>query len=168
MEWAASLAGPLEIDVRTWWLALSSAFGAGFLLGALPVGAAEAVALAIGALPSIRVRIGVMVPFTAGHVLGKMLWFWLGTLGSRVTQRHLRAWIDRARLVAERHPRIGLGVAASSSIASIPPFHLTTVAAGLVHSPPAPFVVVAFLGRLVRFSVLAMFPPLVRYLSSLG
>lgn len=166
MEWAAALAGPLQIDTSAWWMALGSAFAIGLVVGAIPAGAAEAVALVVGAIPSIHLRIGVLVTFTAGHVLGKVLWYWLGTLGSRLTYARLRVWLERARHLAERHPKVGLTVAATSSFASIPPFHLMAVAAGIVHAAPVPFFAVAFAGRLARFAVLAAFPALLRYLLS--
>lgn len=164
MDWTAGLAGPLQIDTSTWWMALGSAFTIGLLVGTLPAGAAEALALVIGAIPSIQLRIGVLVIFTAGHVLGKALWYSLGTLESRLTYPRLRVWMERARQLAARHPKVGLGVTASSSFASIPPFHLMAVAAGIVHAPPVPFFAVAFAGRLARFAALAAFPSLVRYL----
>lgn len=166
MDWAAALIGPLQIDTSTWWMAMGSAFAAGLLLGALPAGAAEAVALAIGAIPSLQLRAAVLVVFTAGHVAGKALWYLVGTLESGVTWPRLRAWMDRARDLAARHPKVSLSVAVTSSLASIPPFHLMAVAAGIVHSPPLPFFAVAFAGRLVRFAALAAFPPLVRYFMS--
>jgi len=168
MDWAASLAGPLDIDSSTWWMALGSALAVGFLLGALPVGAAEAIALAAGAIPSIHMRAGVIVVFTAGHVIGKALWYLLGTLESQVKRPQLRRWIERARGVTQRHPGLGLGVTAMSAVLSIPPFHLIAVAGGLVHSPPVPFFAVSFAGRLLRFGILAAFPSLVRYLFSGG
>lgn len=163
MEWAAALGGPLQINTSTWWLAVASAFGIGLLLGALPVGAAEAVALTVGAIPSIELRTAVLVAFTAGHVLGKVLWYALGTLESRVRHARLRVWIERARELSARHPTVGLTVAATSSAVSVPPFHLMAIAAGMVRSPPLAFFGVAFAGRLLRFAVLAAFPSLVRY-----
>ena len=166
MEWAANLAGPFDIDTSNWWVALISAAGVGFLLGALPVGAAEAVALAAGAIPSLHLRVSVIVAFTAGHVFGKALWYWLGTLEAHVTWPRLRAWIDRARALAAKHPRIGLGVTAASAVASIPPFHLIAIAAGLMRTSPALFLGVSFAGRLLRFGLLAAFPSLLRSMIS--
>lgn len=168
MDWATGLAGPLQIDASTWWMALGSAFAVGLILAALPVGAAEAVALGVGAIPSARLRAAVLVVFTAGHVIGKVLWYLLGRLGSRVTQPRLRAWIESARGIAEQHPKVGLGVAVASSFASIPPFHLMAVAAGIVHAPPVPFFAVAFAGRLARFGAIAAVPPVAKYLLGVG
>ena len=163
MEWAAGLAGPLQIDTSTWWMALASALIVGLFLGAIPAGAAEAVALAIGAIPSFHVRAAVLVVFTAGHVMGKVVWYWLGTLESQVTHPRLRGWLERSRELAARHPTVGLSVAATSSFASIPPFHLMAVAAGIVRSPAVSFFAVAYVGRLVRFTGLAAFPALVQF-----
>lgn len=148
--------------------AIATAFAMGLLLGAIPVGASEAIALAAGALPSTQLRVAVVVALTAGHVAGKGLWYWLGTLGARVTQPRLRAWVERAHALAERHPTVGWSVTASSAIVSVPPFHLMAVAAGVVRAPVVPFFAVAFAGRLIRFGLLASFPPLVRYLYSVS
>ena len=164
MDWADVFTGSFELDSRTWWTALGSAFAVGLILGALPVGAAELFALAAGALPSRGLRVAVIAALAGGQIVGKILWYWLGTLESHVTKPSLRIWIERARGVATRHPHIGLGVTASSATVSIPPFHLVAVAAGLVRTPAVPFFVVAFAGRLVRFGLIALFPPLVRYL----
>jgi membrane protein YqaA with SNARE-associated domain len=166
MEWATGLTWPIEIDTSTWSIALLSAFGVGFLLGALPVGAAEAIALAAAGIPSMHLRVGVILTFTTGHVAGKALWYSLGRLETRVSRPRLRKWIDKSRAIAVRHPRFGLGVMAMSALASVPPFHLTAVAAGLVHTPALPFLTVSFVGRLVRFATLAAFPSLLRYLLS--
>lgn len=155
MDWA--------INGSTWWTAVGSAFAIGLLLGAVPSGPTEAIALAAGALPP-DLSVAVIVALTAGHIGGKMVWYWLGTLEARVTWPRVRAWIDRARALAAGHPTIGLGVVAASAVASLPPFHLTAIAAGIVHSPPLRFFAVAFAGRLIRFGALALFPWVVRYL----
>jgi membrane protein YqaA with SNARE-associated domain len=164
MNWLRSLAGPLAIDESTWWMAVVSALVIGFILGAVPAGASEAVALGAGTLPSIHLRMSVIVALTAGHITGKVLWYWLGRLGWRVTHPRLHQWVERARTLAMRHPKVGITVTATSAVASVPPFHLMAVAAGLVRTSPVPFFIVAFLGRLVRFGALAAFPSLVRYL----
>jgi membrane protein YqaA with SNARE-associated domain len=147
-----------------WWVVLGSAVGVGVMSGAVPVAVAEATALAAAAVPTPGLRIAVLVAFTAGHVAGKALWYWLGTLETRVSRPSLRAWIDRAHTYAAEHPSVSLGVTFSSATISLPPFHLTAIAAGIVRAPLATFLATAFAGRLVRFSAIAAFPAVVRYL----
>lgn len=147
-----------------WWIALGAAVGVGMLSGAVPIAAAEATALGAAAVPSPTLRMAVIVAFTAGHVLGKGLWYWLGTLERRVTRPSLRAWIDRAHTLAAQHPTLGLSVTFSSATISLPPFHLMAVTAGLVRTPVAPFFLVAFAGRLVRFSLIAASPAVLQWL----
>jgi membrane protein YqaA with SNARE-associated domain len=147
-----------------WWITVGSALGVGLMSGAAPVALAEATALGAAAVPDLSLRVIVIVAFTAGHVAGKGVWYWIGTLESHVTRPALRRWIDRAHTVAATHPTLSLGVTASSATVSVPPFHLMAVAAGIVRSPAAPFFIVAFLGRLVRFSAIAAFPSAMRYL----
>lgn len=154
----------MTVDTTTWWTAVLSAFWIGLLLGALPAGAAEAIALATAAIPSVHLRAWVLIVFTAGHILGKVLWYLLGRLGSRIKQPWLRKGVDSARALAKRHPNVGIGLAVSSSTLSLPPFHLMAVAAGIVQTPPLPFFVVAYLGRLLRFATIAAFPALLKYL----
>lgn len=164
MESIGALTGPFTIDTTTWWLAIASAFVLGFLVGALPVGASEAVALTIGTIPAPPLRAIVLVTFTAGHVLGKVPWYWLGTAAARVTWPRGRAWIDRAHGVVASHPRIGATVTFSAAAISVPPFHLLVIAAGIVRAAPARLLIVAFAGRLLRLGAIAAFPPLVQYL----
>lgn len=158
------LGGPFAIDTGTWWIAIASSFALGFLVGALPVGASEAVALAIGAIPSPRLRALVLVSFTTGHVLGKLPWYWLGTISARITWPRVRGWVDRAHGVVAAHPTVGPLVMFPAAAVSLPPFHLTVIAAGIVRAAVVPCLGAAFAGRLLRFSLLAAFPPLVGYL----
>lgn len=145
-------------DFSSPWLALASALLIGFLLGAVPAGAAEAVALVAGTLQPPSLMAPVVLALSVGHVGGKALWYWLGTQGDRVTQPRIRAWIDRARQLANAYPRLGLGVVGSSALVSIPPFHLTAIAAGVVRYRFLPFLAVALLGRTARFAALASIP----------
>lgn len=147
-----------------WWIALGSALGVGFVSGTVPVTLAEATALGAAAVPDLTLRTIVIIAFTVGHVAGKGVWYWLGTLESRVTRPSVRQWIDRAHTFAANHPTLSLGLTASSSTVSLPPFHLMVVVAGITRTPAAPFFAVAFVGRLIRFTALAAFPSAMRYL----
>jgi membrane protein YqaA with SNARE-associated domain len=144
-------------------MALASAAGIGGLFGLLPVGAAELVAIGIGAMPAGGLRTAVLLAFTAGHVAGKSLWYAVGTLESTIRQPRLRVWIDRARALSAQHPAMGLAVLAGGATLSLPPFHLVAIWAGLVRVPVWVFVMVSFGGRLIRFGALAAFPALLRF-----
>lgn len=138
-----------------WWLAVGAALGAGFVSGAVTIALAEATALGAGALPASSLRIAVIVAFTVGHVAGKGLWYWAGTQERRITRPSLRRWIDRAHTLAAQHPTVSLGVTFTSAAVSLPPFHLTAIAGGIVRTPAVPFFAIAFIGRLLRFGLIA-------------
>lgn len=145
-------------------MALLAAFGLGFVFGALPIGASELLALAAGAVQPRSLIIPLLILLTLGHVLGKLLWYWLGTFGSRVTHPKAVAWIAKAHEFNELHPALGVGVLLSSAFASIPPFHVMAVAAGIVRLPLVEFLGTAVVGRLLRFGLVALVPGVVKWL----
>lgn len=134
---------------------------AGVTSGLLPIAFGEATALAAAAVPDLTLRAIVLVTFTTGHVAGKTLWYWLGTQEARVTHPGLRRRLDQARQVVNTHPTASFSVMLTSATISAPPFQLTAIAAGIVRAPVAMFLVTAFIGRLVRFSVIAAVPSLI-------
>jgi membrane protein YqaA with SNARE-associated domain len=138
-----------------WWVAVGAALGAGFVSGAVTIALAEATALGAGAVESSSLRIFVIVAFTVGHVAGKGLWYWAGTQERRITHPSLRRWIDRAHDLAAQHPTLSLSVTFTSAAVSLPPFHVMAIAAGIVRTPAVPFFAVAFVGRLLRFGLIA-------------
>ena len=144
--------------------ALLSACLLGGLMGAVPVGGAEVLILLIAGLEPRTLVVPLVLVMTAGHVLGKLLWYWAGTQHHRVRQPWVRRQVDAAERFLRSRPRIGLGALTASALVSIPPFHLTAIAAGVIRSPLIVFVLVAFAGRAVRFGVIAMVPHLVRFL----
>lgn len=147
-----------------WWTAVGAALGAGFVSGAVTIALAEASAFGAAALESSSLRIAVIVAFTLGHVAGKGLWYWAGTQERRITRPSLRRWIDRAHTLAAQHPTLSLGVTFTSAAVSLPPFHLMAITAGIVRTPAVPFFAVAFVGRLLRFSVIAATPAALQWL----
>jgi membrane protein YqaA with SNARE-associated domain len=142
--------------------ALLGAFALGLLFGAIPAGAAEVLALAAGAVQSRETVLPLLLMLTAGHVAGKLLWYWLGTEGHRITQPRLRVWITKATLFSHQHRQLGIGMLASAALVSVPPYHLMVVASGIVRMPIVIFAITSFVVRLVRFSVVALFPGVVR------
>lgn len=132
----------------------------------IPIGLAEAAALAIGAVRPPALALTLVAVFTLAHVAGKLGWYWLGTRADLVTERSPRSYefIKRAREVLARYPAFGLGVLAASAVASVPPFHVAAIAAGVTRIPFVSFLLVCLAGRLVRFALIASVPALVRTL----
>ena len=72
------------------------------------------------------------------------------TLHSRVI-----AWGDRALTLLDR-PWPAAGVILVSASAGVPPLAVTSVIAGLRRTPPVVFVLCCLIGRLARFTVIAV------------
>ena len=147
-------------DFSTPLAALGSAFALGVLFGVIPLGGAELVVLAIGGVKPRGLLLPLVMVFTLGHVLGKAAWYWLGTRHDRVRHPWLRRQIDRALRLLTEYPKLGTAALGSSALVSVPPFHLSAIAAGAVNCPFALFMTVAFVGRAVRFAVIAIAPQL--------
>ena len=144
--------------------ALAAAALAGFLTGILPVGLAEAGAIAIGIGAPPRLALAMLVAFTLAHVGAKLPWYWLGTVADRARSRRAVAAIAKARAFLGAHPAYGTGLLAVSAVASVPPFHLAAIAAGIVRIPVLRFTAICLGGRFVRFWILGAAPMLVRAL----
>jgi membrane protein YqaA with SNARE-associated domain len=143
-----------------------SAIASGFLTGLFPIGLAEAAALGIGTLQPPARALALLGAFTVSHVAGKVPWYLLGASADRVTTRYPRAkaQVEKARSVMARHPVYGLGVLAAAAFASVPPFHLAAIAAGIARIPFGRFLLVCLLGRALRFGLIGSVPAIVRAL----
>lgn len=72
----------------------------------------------------------------------------------RAWREGVRVWSDRLLLLLDR-PWVGGLVVLVSSAVGVPPLAVVAVVAGLRRTPLATFGVAVFVGRLVRFAVLA-------------
>lgn len=151
-----------DLDISSPAAALWSAGVLGLLVGFVPIGLAEVLAIAIGAVQPPGLALSMLLVFTVMHVLGKVGWYVLGRHADRVTHVRSRALIERARGVLSRYPHYSLSVLGVSALVSVPPFHLSSIAAGIVKMPFARFVLVCLSGRLMRFGLLASVPALIR------
>ena len=150
------------LDVSQPALALLTALAAGFATGILPIGLAEATALAIGLVTPRWLAASLCVAFTLGHVAAKLPWYALGAHADRVTGRWGAEYLARTRAMLAARPTYGRGVLALSALTSLPPFHLSAIAAGIIRVPLASFVAICLGGRLVRFGALVTAPQLLR------
>lgn len=151
-----------SFDLSSPFLALGSAAVAGFGGGILPIGVAEAMAVAIGVVLPSELAVGMWLVYTVSHVAAKTPWYWLGTHSDRVMHPWAKRHVERSRAFLAERPHYGSGVLALSALLSVPPFHLSSIAAGMTHIPFGRFVALCLGGRLVRFGVLAAAPTVVR------
>lgn len=154
----------LAFDLSSPAVALGSAAVAGFSTGILPIGIAEALAVAIGVVLPVELAVGMWIAFTVAHVAAKTIWYWLGAHSDRVLNPWAKRHIDRSRAFLAARPSYSSGVLALSALTSVPPFHLSSIAAGITHMSFMRFLVISLSGRLVRFGVLAAAPWLLRTL----
>lgn len=153
---------PLDLNLQSPLLAIASAALAGFAVGIVPVGIAEVLAIAIGAVTPPSLAVATLVVFTATHVASKWIWFVIGSYAERITHPWSLRMIARTREFLARNPAYGPSTLAAGALLSIPPFHLTAIAAGIIRLPLSQFLVICFSGRLIRFGVLAAAPTLWR------
>ena len=151
-----------EFDFRSPALALWSAAAAGAATGILPIGLAEATALAIGLVSPRWLAFAMGLAFTVGHVAAKLPWYVLGRHADRAAGRWGAQYVAKARALLAARPGYGIGVLGLSAVLSVPPFHLSAIAAGLVGVPFAPFLATCLGGRLLRFGVLVTAPQFLR------
>jgi membrane protein YqaA with SNARE-associated domain len=153
-----------ELNLSSPLLAILSAGALGFVVGLVPIGLAEALALAIGAVMPPALSLTMLATFTAAHVLGKLPWYWLGRQAERVEHPRAKAFIARTREMLAHRSGYGAGLLAAAALASVPPFHLAAIAAGMVRFNLGAFLALCLAGRAVRFSILASVPSLLRAL----
>ncbi|ADH69074.1 MULTISPECIES: hypothetical protein [Nocardiopsis] len=118
------------------------------------------IAMDDGALVAMAVAAGV------GQTLGKLPYYYAGrgTLSAPWIRRRSATpgkWAARAegwRRRAEERPAWGAGLVAVSSLASVPPFVVVSVLAGVVRMNVVLFALITFVTRTARFLVVVFAP----------
>ncbi len=151
-----------ELNLHSPLLAIASAALAGFAVGIVPIGVAEVLAIAVGAVTPRWLAVTMLIVFTASHVASKWIWYVIGSLAERVRHPLALRMIARTREFLARKPAYGPSTLAAGALLSVPPFHLTAIAAGIIRLPVSQFLVICFVGRLLRFGILAAVPTLWR------
>ncbi|OLT28154.1 hypothetical protein BJF83_01345 [Nocardiopsis sp. CNR-923] len=113
-----------------------------------------------GALAAMAVAAGL------GQALGKLPYYYVGrgTISTPWLRRRAETpgrWTERVarwRRKAEERPVWGAGLVALSSFASIPPFMVVSVLAGVVRQNAAQFFLVTWVTRTARFLVVVFAP----------
>jgi membrane protein YqaA with SNARE-associated domain len=142
---------------------IASCFVAAIVSALLPWVSAELMLLAVAApLTSLSELSGVVLATTAGQVLGKSGLYWTARRMSRSAPngRFARA-VDRWRVACDSRRQSTQTMMTLSAIFGLPPFYVTTVAAGALRLNFVRFLVAAVFGRLVHFSAVGLAPMLV-------
>ena len=143
---------------------IASCFVLAIVSALLPWVSAELMLVAVAApLTSLSELSGVVLAITAGQVLGKSGLYWMARRMSRSAPngRFGRA-VDRWRVACDSRRRSTQTMMTLSAIFGLPPFYVTTVAAGALRVGFVRFLVAAVFGRLVHFSAVGLAPLLLQ------
>jgi membrane protein YqaA with SNARE-associated domain len=121
---------------------------------ALPFSPIEPYLLALPAAAPTGWLVPLVLLTIAGHMVGKAI-----ALLREPERRSIDSTAIRrtCRSCSERSPRfatIQFATIAASSVAGAPPFYVVTVLCGALHVPAAAFLILATIGRAVRFAAL--------------
>lgn len=146
--------GTLEILSSTLLGAVASAF--------VPLINAEVLVLSAVALAPRHLALPCIAVVTVGQMLGKSVLYLAGRGALRVPWLLSDRRMQEAGAFLQRRGGASSLVVFTSASTGLPPFYLTTLACGLLRMPFSRFAVLGFVGRLIRFSAVGVFPHLVR------
>jgi membrane protein YqaA with SNARE-associated domain len=135
------------------------------------------VALAGGFLPAINVELYLLAAIAAtrqpdlaalviatalGQMVAKLGWYMAGSGATSLPFPSARRRVERLRVASERHRQLGTAGLVASATLGLPPFAIISVVSGIARIGVVLFLTVGLAGRLVRFSVVALAPGLIR------
>ncbi len=118
------------------------------------MGLAEVAALGLGTVRPAGLSWALLAAFTVGHVAAKVPWYLIGRAADRTPHPRAQRMVDRARAMLAQRPSFGTGLLGVSAVTSLPPFHLASIAAGLLAIPFWRFLILCLVGRAIRFGLL--------------
>ena len=118
------------------------------------MGLAEVAALGLGAVRPAGLSWALLAAFTVGHVAAKVPWYLIGRAADRAPHPRARRMVERARAMLAERPHFGTGLLGVSAVTSVPPFHLASIAAGMVAIPVWRFLLLCVVGHALRFGLL--------------
>lgn len=139
---------------------LAASFGLAMVSAVLPWVNAELMLLAVAApMRSNTDVLALVLAVTAGQVCGKAALYWIARRAAwRSPEGRVSRAVGRWREACERRQRSTQTMMTLSAIFGLPPFYVTTVAAGALRVDFARFLIAAIVGRLVHFSAVALAP----------
>lgn len=139
----------------------ASSLVVGAASGLVPAVNTEAYLLLVAAIAPPETLPPLLVCVTVGHMAAKALLYATGSGAARLRLAPARA-AGLARLGGglARMRAGGSAVVFASAVLGVPPFYLTSVAAGSLHFPLARFLLLGGSGRLLRFAAIIALPRL--------
>src|SRR5688500_6529618 len=114
------------------------------------------------ALAPAAVAVPLVLAATIGQMVGKVVMYFAATGAVKLPGERLQKALDGMNATLRDRPRSGGALVFASAAAGVPPFFIVTVAAGAARMNLAAFVVLGFLGRLIRFAVIVALPHLAK------
>ena len=128
-------------------------------LGALlPFVNTEVYLIGAAALAPRAMWVPLVLSGTVGAMAGKILLYYAGKGVVKLPGGRVKAGVEKMQAKMEARPTAGKVIYAASAFAGIPPFYVTTVAAGAVGMNFTFFLVAGFIGRLARFAAVVAIP----------
>lgn len=103
-----------------------------------------------------------VVSGTIGAMAGKVLLYYAGRGVVKLPGGRVQRGLARMQARMEEKPLVGKLLYAASAVVGVPPFYVTTVAAGAVGMNFMFFLVVGFFGRLIRFALVVALPQMAK------
>ena len=131
-----------------------------FASALIPVINIEVYVIFLGSVAPRPLLPALLITATLSHMAGKSLMYFAARGFERLPAGWLKQRIAVAKVKLEQKQTLGTAVVFVSALTGIPPFYLTSVAAGALRFNFTSFFAMGFLGRLVRFAALIALPQL--------
>lgn len=137
-------------------------FGVALLSAVIPVVNIEIYLLGASALAPREMVIPLIVAGTLGQVIGKIALYYAGTGALKMPGKRLQEALQKMNTQMQARPNMGHALVFASATLGLPPYYLVTLAAGAARMNLPMFLVVSFIGRLIRFTIVVAVPQLAR------
>jgi membrane protein YqaA with SNARE-associated domain len=132
--------------------------------GLVPFVNAEIYLLAASAAAPREMAGPLVLAATLGQMTAKVAMYGAGRGVIRVPGARMKRWIADAEAWAQTRPSTGGGLVLVSAASGFPPFYFVSIACGMLKVAFVPFVTMGFLGRLIRFGIIVLFPQIAKAL----
>ena len=133
-----------------------------FASALIPVINIEVYVIFLGSVAPRPLLPALLITATLSHMAGKSLMYLAARGFERLPAGRLKDRVAAAKMKLEQRQSLGSAVVLVSAVTGIPPFYLTSVAAGALRFNFTSFFVMGFLGRLLRFAALIALPQVAR------